>query len=250
MSPSPRRCQGKRICRPWKHPYPIFGSLSAYLSSPLRVVTAALNPSDAEFPAKQSRFDVRLALSGPEELEAELSRYFYHKPYRQWFASFETVLNGLESSYGGQMSQSVLENCALHLDVCSPIATTPTWSKLEPRFRSDLAAKGRWIFEQMIEALQPHLIIASINWSHIGSWSVNFGKGRTWRRLVEYSDARDGTPLRSPLVVHFGEMVLPTAKSVPFANGTGANTPFGKFTTERKRDVGAALRKELMPSPG
>ena len=55
-------------------PIPYFGDLDAYLASPIRVVTAALNPSNIEFPPshERPRFNVANGLSGPEELEQEL----------------------------------------------------------------------------------------------------------------------------------------------------------------------------------
>jgi hypothetical protein len=85
-------------------PIPYFGNVAAFLDSPLRVLTAALNPSDREFPASGPRFDVPKGLRGPVELEEELGMYFRRNPYRGWFGSFEPVLNGLDASYGDMMS--------------------------------------------------------------------------------------------------------------------------------------------------
>jgi hypothetical protein len=102
-------------------PIPYFGDLAAFLKSPLRVLTAALNPSDQEFLSSAPRFDVAKGQQGSAELEAELSAYFRSNPYRRWFRSFERVLNGLEASYGGVMSDGKYCSTALHVDMCSPI---------------------------------------------------------------------------------------------------------------------------------
>ncbi len=111
-------------------PIPYFGDLASYLASPLRVLTAALNPSNGEFPDKTPRFDVGKGIKGPAELEAQLSAYFRCNPYSRWFRSFEPVLNGLGASYGGKMMKGEYASTALHVDMCSPIATSPTWSRL------------------------------------------------------------------------------------------------------------------------
>jgi hypothetical protein len=55
-------------------PIPYFGDVRAFLDSKLRVFTAALNPSDREFPVRDPRFDVPNGLRGPLQLEAELCK--------------------------------------------------------------------------------------------------------------------------------------------------------------------------------
>ena len=78
-----RRClahshetRGVDFVVPHSLPVPYFGASADYLASPLRVVTAALNPSDREFPAADPRFDVAEGPRGPATLEAQLSGYF------------------------------------------------------------------------------------------------------------------------------------------------------------------------------
>lgn len=148
-------------------PIPYFGDLKGYLESPLRVLTAALNPSNREFPEDRARFDIAKGLRGPAELETELSAYFRRNPYRSWFSAFEPVLNGLGASYGGKMAGRDHASTALHVDMCSPIATAPTWSKLSATQRGKLTRTGREIFESLIDELEPHVIVASIGWAHL-----------------------------------------------------------------------------------
>ena len=116
-------------------PVLFFGDLGAYLDSPRRVVTVALNPSDKEFPsdqpwlrfpgardlAWQGSFDV----TAREQYVEALSSYFVTAPYTSWFnGSFERVLWGLHASYyPGRPS------VALHTDIASPVPTRPTWKQ-------------------------------------------------------------------------------------------------------------------------
>ena len=222
-------------------PIPYFGDLAAYQASPLRILTAALNPSDSEF--KKTRFDVHSGLNGPTELETELSAYFNNEPYRRWFRSFELVLSGLDASYGGKMVEGNFCSTALHVDLCSPIATNPTWSKLLPKQRDILTTSGREIFEQLVDELEPNIIIASLSWKHIEKWHSDFQSGREWDRIIEHSTTAKGVRLRAPLLVQYKTMS--TRKDHPhlFVNATAAHMPFGWFTSERKLDAGQKLRE-------
>lgn len=224
-------------------PVPFFGDIKEYFRSPLRVVTAALNPSDAEFPTNEMRFNTTLA--DVEELEVQLCRYFKVNPYRNWFNSFEPVLNGLDASFGGLMSTAPSESTAVHVDICSPIATKPTWSKLSRTQRARLSPTGREIFERLLEALNPDLVIASLSWSHVESWDENFRAARNWPTIVSYEKAATGMQLKKPLVVQLGEFKLRRGTSVLWANGSAANTPFGKFKYFRKREVGEVLLRRV-----
>jgi hypothetical protein len=222
-------------------PIPYFGDVVAYKKSPLKVLTAALNPSDREFPADGHRFDIAQGLNGPDELEAELSAYFGRNPYSSWFRSFEPVLNGLGASYGGVMADHEHCHTALHLDMCSPIATSPTWSRLTPDDRATLTTTGREVFERFVDALKPDIVIASLSWGHIEEWHADFRAGRDWEAILTYMTASNGTPLRTPLRLQAHALKSRSGHRYLFANGSAANTPFGRFHNDRKRAAGSTL---------
>ena len=186
-------------------PIPYFGDLPGYMRSQRRVVTAALNPSDSEFPRSGTpRFDVRHGLSGPQGLEEELSRYFTVRPYWEWFRHFEWVLTGLDASYGGLKSSHRDGSTALHLDLCSPIATSPTWSGLNSGQRQVLAPVGKRVFEMLVKALEPELVIASVGWSHLLHWSPQFANGRNWKHVVRHEVTKDWHPFETPFARSIG----------------------------------------------
>jgi hypothetical protein len=226
-------------------PIPYFGDLAAFLDSPLRVLTAALNPSDREFPASEPRFDVSKGLRGSAELETELGAYFRGNPYRGWFSSFEPVLNGLEASYGGKMAKGEYSSTALHVDLCSPIATSPTWSKLTLEQRTGLTTTGREIFEWLVDELEPNIIVASLGWRHIEGWHADFQSGRNWERIVEHRITAKGAPLRTALLVQFNTIKSRKGRPLLFVNATAADKPFGRFTIARKLAAGQTLRQRL-----
>lgn len=225
-------------------PIPYFGDLAAYLASPVRVLTAALNPSNQEF--KEPRFDVYKGLLGPVELESQLSAYFKVNPYEAWFNAFKPVLNGLEASYGGTIAKNEPHaSTALHVDMCSPIATLPTWSNLQPEQRAKLTIAGRKIFEWLVDELKPNIILASLGWVHLETWNADFEAGRRWESLVKYSTKAGDAPMKAPLLVQIKEIASPNGHKFFFVNASAANKPFGKFTTERKRAVGQQLLVRL-----
>jgi hypothetical protein len=159
-----------RVTRP-SAPILYFGDLDAYRVSSVRVVTVGVNPSGEEFPADTpwSRFACAETAGAGEPEAAELddyitvlNRYFRHDPYNRWFKrSYEPVLNGLDGSFYGDAQIT-----ALHTDVCSPLATTPTWRFLQKYEQRALAADGVPLWHRLVEELEPHIIFASVKREH------------------------------------------------------------------------------------
>ena len=143
-------------------PILFFGDLDAYWTSPLRVVTVGLNPSRYEFPDGDPfrRFSLGGG-SGDREpgryLDA-MSAYFVTEPYSNWFNTFEQLLNGAGSSYYTEKAGST----ALHTDICSPIATDPTWSGLERTTRVALAADRHPLWHELLKVLRPQIAVLSV----------------------------------------------------------------------------------------
>jgi hypothetical protein len=152
-----------------------FGNLRDYRHSAIKIVTVGLNPSDAEF--RESRFGAEVMSSlRPETLEPALSGYFSAKPYSAWFSAFETLLQPLGSSFYGReyageappwwMPQ---RNVALHTDLCSPLATTPTWTGLPKRAQDQLREWGVPLWRGLIAALEPDIVLMSVARSYLNA---------------------------------------------------------------------------------
>ena len=153
-------------------PILFFGDLEAYLNSPMKIVTVALNPSDKEF--SETRFvtseDV---LTNTKSYATTLSSYFSFNPYTRWFNNFEKLLHHLKASYYPKNNRPTfpsdpktpISNVVLHTDICSPIATAKTWSKLqsktEKEFREKLQSNGKVIWSELISVLKPDIILVS-----------------------------------------------------------------------------------------
>ena len=227
-------------------PVPYFGDLLAYLASPLRVITVALNPSNIEFVnGQRARFDLNHGISGPAGLEYELSNYFKVNPYKRWFTAFENVLSGLDASYGGLQAIGSYTSTAVHVDMCSPIATRPTWSYLTAAQKSVLAQKGRLIFDEIIEALKPEIIIASVGWNNIKDWNPEYANGPFWPSCISYDETKDGKKMRSVLRVQTQKMKTAGGHNYLFTNASAANIPYGRFSDNRKIAAGAMLKDVL-----
>ena len=212
-------------------PILLFGDSQRYFRSPLRVITVGLNPSLCEFPADSpfKRFpQAPLVNDGilddqfyGDYLHA-LNDYFRVAPYRRWFGSFEPLLNGLDSSfYDGRT------NTALHTDLCSPLATNPTWSRLSNHARREVDGTALW--HQLVRHLNPDVLLVSVakdllsklDFLSCGEWGTLYTIERTnpyhiKSRMVEINDGKKA-------ILVFGQ---------------AANTPFGKISNLDKVEAG------------
>lgn len=210
-----------------------FGDLYAYEHSPIKVITVGKNPSDNEFKLKKNddysfyRFD-----TWDEErlnLIESLNPYFESKPLKQWFASFEPILNGLSCSY----YKGRYENRALHTDICSPLATSPTWSKLSDSQRGDLYPGGFEIWKELVEELQPDIMFVSVPLNLFTEVITTQGK-----EIIYFDYKKDGSKRKKRYSVYLHEHVLASGKKVKVIFGQAANKPFDTITQEQKNKIG------------
>ena len=151
-------------------PILFFGDLDAYekLDENLgrRVLTVGLNPSNKEFHAcaPYQRFPLaeRFPLDQDQNryLDA-LSAYFRTHPYEEWFKHFEPLLEGMDASYCECQSSS-----ALHTDICSPVATDPTWNDLDPDDQDVLMNDGVSLWHDLLSVLRPDIVLLSVAQKH------------------------------------------------------------------------------------
>ena len=208
-----------------------FGDREAYLSSPWRIITVGLNPSRAEFPREDpfKRFPLARghAESGDDYLAA-LDTYFKTDPYKSWFSSYESLLNGLDASYyPGAMST------ALQTELCSPVATDPTWTKLNRDTREALISDGVVLWHELVRELRPDVILVSIARAHLER--IDFEAGETFEisRLEEEGRSR-------PYVTE-GRWLDVDGHRALLVFGQAAHRPFGLVNNMHKLGIGGRI---------
>lgn len=222
-------------------PILFFGDLNRYWSSPRRVITVGLNPSNREFPNDNpwTRFPGGATLlDDPLTDEARttylelLSRYFETDPYRAWFdRSFEPILAGLEASY-----YAIAENAALHTDVASPVATDPTWSRLTDSARA-IHGGGGELWRRLADLLSPDVIIVSVARRHLSAMSEL--QLEQWSELARVDRAK-------PFVVSATEMpVAQGRKRALVVFGRCTNLPFGSVSFVERERIGTKVAARL-----
>jgi len=224
-------------------PLPYRGDRNRYASSALKVVTVALNPSRREFPADDPflRFRaaerVDLRNSGEPARASYLSAlhdYFRIAPYRTWFDWFEQVLHGIGASfYDGA------PNTAVHSDLCSPLATDPTWSKLD-REKDALLADGIPLWHRLIEYLTPDVIIVSVA-KHIRD-RISYANPDGWVPL--WTTPRDHLGM-GPYDVTCQRIQLASGFQPLLVFGPAARMPFSMLNRASRKEIGRAILGEL-----
>lgn len=221
-------------------PILFFGNTDAYFASPIKIITVGLNPSRVEFPNEDRFFRFDWARSISEQTSREEFRYGYHgtlkayfrsNPYKQWFNSFEPVLDGLGCSYYAEH-----ENMAIHTDLFSPLATDPTWSKLPKSTRSELESDGLGLWHRLVEYLEPDFVVISVAKKHLEK--IRFAREEDWTVLSVISR-------KNPYTVMSSKIRIGNAKIARMIFGPAAQTPFGKISSEAKRNIGRAALESL-----
>ena len=221
-------------------PILFFGDLNSYRTSPLRVVTVGLNPSLHEFPEVEPflRFPklADQASRNTDDYIASLSSYFYEAPYRKWFNSLESILNGLSASYYPDSKEST----ALHTDICSPVATDPTWSHLSKSEKDVLEKGGFSLWHTLLGELQPQIVLVSVAREHIVR--NGFGPPTDWGVIHKFKNKGDGTPRKSPYEIRSKWCDFGGHRSL-FVFGQAAQLPFGTLANRFKPCVGRVAKQ-------
>ena len=170
-------------------PILFFGDLDAYRASPLRVLTVGLNPSGHEFPAEEPFRRFPLAegslVREPSRYLDAMSAYFRTDPYRRWFSAFEPLLDGMDASYYHGRAST-----ALHTDICSPVATNPTWNNLDKADREALEDAGRPLWHMLLEELRPQIVALSVAKAHLER--IKFTPMTNWEVIRAFKRKANG----------------------------------------------------------
>ena len=221
-----------------------FGDICDYFKSDFKVITAALNPSDAEF--KESKNSDLSYVRFPEykntteTLYLSLNSYFKNKPYKRWFGTqnvsksgFLPMLNGLGTCY----YDGSHKNRAIHTDICSPLATSPTWSGLKPEQKNVLSKDGYELWKKLILEIKPDLILMSLKKSNLELLPLDFIK------TIHNKKGRLSPNRKQPeyLIEHYRLNLNGFKTNVIW--GSAQNTPLQPFPN--RRELGKKILKYL-----
>lgn len=224
-----------------KPSFPIlyFGDLNAYFQSEKKIITVGKNPSDNEFRNKKDEpFSFfRFPKWNKEErnLVESLNDYFETQPLKKWFDSFEPILEGFQASYYRNKSK----NIALHTDICSPLATNPTWSKLSRAKQTELSLQGFEIWKDLINELEPDILLISIPRKLL----EQICKKEEKKIIGTFYNKKNGEERNKPYLIEEYSYLLNNEKKVKVLFGAAANTPFGTISTEQKKQINKLCQK-------
>ncbi len=227
-------------------PVLFFGNLNQYRKSKHRIITVGLNPSEQEFPQGFSRFKggeelykkVTLNEGDTQKYLAILSNYFSATNFTyEWFDSYEVLLNSIGASYYARKTK----NIALHTDICTPLATSPTWRDCPPQMRKELSNKGAIIWDRLIKLLEPHLVLISVKQEHLNK--IKFGK--EWTKFHTIKNKKDGTERKTPYVLEYRKAKINNTTTTFIHDKPGNVKPF-LISGNEKRKIGKIIQDKFL----
>lgn len=212
-----------------------FGNIVKYFESPIRIITVGLNPSKRDFPDPDP-FQRFLSMkqdhnhSFNQQYVAALNQYFEVDPYKAWYdASFEHLLNGVDASFYGNK-----ENTALHTDICSPLATNPTWGALSKEAKQELQEQGVELWHELMDFLEPDIIFISVAGEHLEK--IQFETVSEWETIFTLQKDRR-------YLINSKKVMLSSGKMTSLYFGPAAELPFGMISDDNKVAVGRQIKK-------
>ena len=225
-------------------PILFFGDIEEYFSSKIKIVTAATNPSDIEFIEDTKPKDRFPDQKIKDNNYTALKNYFEKDPYDWFDKSFEPILKGIKSSY---YSNKGFSNRAIHTDICSPLATSMKWSELNDKYfreASKLKKIGQVIWKELIEIIQPDIILTSvrkpIKIKVLGDSNTIFWDSKSNAERNNYQDLTEkDKPRKKTYEVYINDYPLKSGKKTKIIYGKGNQYPFMDldFSTNREPRV-------------
>ncbi len=200
-----------------------FGNYEKYETSKLKIITVSLNPSDKEFKIKKTdNYSTNYRFSSfngtINSLYKAYNEYFVKKPYDSWFkASFRSVLESFNASHYNDAL-----NTALHTDIGSPYATSPTWSRLDSDIKLTLEQMGSKSWHDLIKILAPDVILFSASASF--EKKIKFNQLENWTEI----DVKADRPLLT------GKFQINSSKKTSVLFQVQGRKPFLKTKKEEK----------------
>ena len=162
-----------------------------------------------------------------------MSAYFQIAPYGGWFSAFEPLLNGMNASYYHGRAST-----ALHTDICSPVATNPTWSKLDEADRAALESDGGPLWHMLLEELKPQVVVLSVAKAHLKR--IKFTPLTNWEVIHAFKRKASGDPHARTYEIR-GRWYDVGGEESLLIFGRAAQKPFGLLANTHKEEAGALV---------
>jgi len=126
------------------------------------------------------------------------------------------------------------ENKAIHTDICTPLATSPTWSGCPREMKNELSNKGAIIWNRLISLLKPHLVLISVNQQHLDK--IKFGE-KKWEKFHTIDKKGDGKKRKAPYKIYYKKAKINDTTTI-FIHDKPANVKPFLLSPNQKNKVG------------
>ena len=158
-------------------------------------------------------------------------------PYRGWFNAYEPFLNGMATSYYGGESST-----GLHTDICSPVATDPTWRRLGRAQRRALEQDGVPLWHNLLSVLKPQVAVISVAKDYLTQ--IQFRALSDWADVHAFEETKDGSYRAQPIKVWSRWYEVSSGASL-FVFARAAQKPLGFLGDRQKQEAGAFVLEFL-----
>ena len=223
-------------------PILFFGDLHAYFASRVRVLSVGLNPSLHEFPTDSPfrRFPLAEGVT-LREPEPYLGRSLCLLPNRS-LSRLVQRLRGAAQRAGGASFYEGKPSTALHTDICSPVATDPTWSGLDWDEQNALEKEGGPLWHGLLEVLQPQIVTLSVASHHLSH--IQFKALSGWKVVHVFERTEAGALRKRPVEISARWCEIGGEPSL-FVFVPAAQKPLGRLSSNQKREAGEIMIEVL-----
>lgn len=222
-----------------------FGDFNSYIKSSKRIITVSLNPSYSEFPyynifarfkGGKKIYDKNTLNDIEKQYYLDVLNQYFDKnscPYN-WFEHLDHLLQNIGCSYYDNIS----DNISLHTDICTPLATNPTWSEFRKGARSlsKLIEKdGISIWHDLIKILQPEVVLMSFSIRYLKK--IKYIDIDNYKKFYKF----DGDKRKKPYNVLLYKGII-NGKITNFIYGDGGRKPF-LISNNQKSELGTKIGK-------
>ena len=156
-----------------------------------------------------------------------LNNYFKLHPYSDWFDWLNLFLMGMDCGY----YTDIKPNTALHTDICTPLATSPTWSEFkQTKLSIEIQNEGILIWHRLLTILKPRVVLMSFSKDILKR--IQYIDLSDRQIFYQFDKKENGQYRKKPYLIELYSTII-NGYNVNFLFGEGNVRPF--FLTELQR---------------